>query len=509
MWNLWFWFVWVFVAFFLLLLLAGLGVFWLCQQGLFYPFAGIALAVLCASGLAGLWLNKQQVSHFSKFPEFHPERLVSPAAEEAWAVVEKIAESLSPSDYPLSDPAQLMSLARRIISQVAKQFNQSSEAAELEVPLPSILLMIERVSHDMRELLTSQVPASHLISIQDGLVLWRWKEKLKSLGILGDISWMLASPISAIMQKSRMALFKRVVRYPLGDLEKWLLQSLARRLGHYAILLYSGELWMSPNQHGNISLQSVKDLKNADALQQSQLEEPLRILVAGQTKAGKSSLINALFGQLQSPIDVLPSTRVLLPYRLEQEGELLGIIFDSPGYGDHVTWVEENLAELQMVDLVLLVCSAVQAGRAADRQFLESLRILYAKTPDRVPPPVIVVLTHIDLLRPSREWNPPYNFEQASSSKESQIRLCMEHVAETLFIPLEQVQAVCFKSGDEWNIEAVWAVIASQLPQARRSRYLRCLKDGFERERWELILRQLGNAGRMMVGGFKKALPGK
>ncbi len=491
------------------LLATGLGVVWLWQQGQLYLFTGLSATLFFITWYVARWLNKKQVSYFSELPVFQPDRLPCPAAEEAWSTVEKIADSLNPSEYPLNDFSKLIPLSRRIITQVAKHFKPNSEAAELEIPLPGILLIVERVSHDMRELLTSQVPASHLISIQDGLVLWRWKENLKRFGILGDVGWMLASPISAILQKSRMALLKRVARYPLSELERWLLQSLARKLGHYAILLYSGMLWMDQSSMETLSPESANDLKNADRLRQSRLEEPLRMLVAGQTKAGKSSLINALFGELQSPTDVLPLTQTLLPFRLEQDGELLGIIFDSPGYGNDISWAEENLEELQRIDLVLLVCSAVHAGRAADWHFLETLRTQYAQTPDRIPPPVIVILTHIDSLRPTREWNPPYDFERTSSLKENQIRSCIEHVAESLRIPLEQVQAVCLKSGDEWNIEAIWTVIAAHLPQARRTRYLRCLKHGYERERWELILRQLRSTGRVIGGGIKQVLQKK
>jgi predicted GTPase len=249
-------------------------------------------------------------------------------------------------------------------------------------------------------------------------------------------------------------------------------------------------------------------MENALHSEETSQDEPLRILVAGQTKAGKSSLINALFGELRAPVDALPSTYALSPYRLEQEGEFLGLVFDSPGYGDHASWVEDSRAELQMIDLILLACSATHAGRAADSRFLEALRTQFANTPDRLPPPVIVAVTHIDLLRPAREWNPPYNIDQPSGFKETQIRLCMEEIATTLVIPLEQVQAVCLQAGGAWNIEAVWTAIAAQLPQARRARYLRCLKDGKAREKWELILRQLRNAGRLVVGGIGKGLTG-
>jgi hypothetical protein len=166
--------------------------------------------------------------------------------------------------------------------------------------------------------------------------------------------------------------------------------------------------------------------------------------------------------------------------------------------------VEDNPAELYLIDLVLLVCSATHAGRAADAQFLKTLQAFYAKIPERIAPPIVLVLTHIDQLRPAREWQPPYNLSEPSSIKENHIRSCMEELSRLLAIPLEQVQAVCLSQDDEWNIEAVWSCIAMQLPEAQRARYLRCLKDAKAREKWQLMLRQLGNAGQVVGWGIGK-----
>ncbi len=488
------------------LLLAGLGGWWLWQNGELLHWLGLAMAFSGAAWVVGLWLKKRQASPFSQMPVFKPDQLWSPAADAAWARVEAIADKLNPADYSLSEPGKLLPLAHRLIIEVAKPFHPQAKHAELDAPLPSILLIIERVSRDMRELLTDQVPASHLITVEDGLAVWRWKEKIGQMAALAGVGRMAVNPLGGLLYELRTAFFGRVTRYPLAELERWLLQTFARKIGYYAILLYSGQLRPDDACDDAACPASCRDIASADA---GSPAEPLRILVAGQTKAGKSSLINALFGELRAPADALPLTYALTPYRLERDGEFLGLVFDSPGYGDDVSWVEGSRAELQLIDLVLLACSATHAGRAADARFLQTLKAHYAKTPDRISPPLVVALTHIDQLRPAREWQPPYNVAEPKGGKESQIRLCMEEVARTLGLPLEQVQAVCLKAGEEWNIEAVWTAIAGQLPEARRARYLRCLKDAKAREKWQLIIRQLGNAGRLVADGFGKILPGK
>lgn len=490
------------------LTLVALGIYWLFETGHILPWLWMALALTTLAWMGFRRLKATKMSPYPKLPVFQPNQAMSPAAEAAWAKVEKMAEALESTKASLSETSVLLPLARQIIIEVAKRFQPDKDDAELVVSLPDVLLIVERVSRDMRELLIEQVPASHLITVKDGLMLWQWKQKLAKLGIIASIGQLLASPVGGALYELRMVFFKRVIRYPLAELDRWLLQNLVRKIGFYAIQLYGGELKTDDDAVEMPSQTSIKDMEFAQR-DDDKSREPLRILVAGQTKAGKSSLINALFGKLCAIVDVLPSTYALSPYRLEQDGEFLGLVYDSPGYGDQVSWVTDNCSELHRIDLVLLACSATLAARSADSHFLATLRAQYEKKPDRIPPPVVVALTHIDLLRPVREWKPPYNLDNPMTTKEMQIRLCLEDVATTLAIPLEQIYAICLKPSDEWNIEAVWTAIAAQLPQARRARYLRCLKDTRAKEKWDLIFRQLISTGSLAVVGVRKTLSGK
>ena len=65
---------------------------------------------------------------------------------------------------------------------------------------------------------------------------------------------------------------------------------------------------------------SVKDETQAVERSEAMAGEPLRILVLGQVKAGKSGLINALFGETRAAVDVVPRTRHIEPFVLEREG---------------------------------------------------------------------------------------------------------------------------------------------------------------------------------------------
>jgi predicted GTPase len=119
-------------------------------------------------------------------------------------------------------------------------------------------------------------------------------------------------------------------------------------------------------------------------------------------------------------------------------------------------------------------------------------------------PPILAIVTHIDQLRPVREWQPPYDVETPQHAKARNIRAALEYVAETLHIALEDCLPACLKMGTVYNIDAVWTAIAGKLPESQRAQYLRSLPEGEKREKWALVRKQLANAGRFVTGGLKK-----
>ena len=60
--------------------------------------------------------------------------------------------------------------------------------------------------------------------------------------------------------------------------------------------------------------------------------EPLRILVVGPKKAGKSSLDQRLVRRISRRDDVVPRTDGVEPYVLDREGLQEAIVLDTAGY---------------------------------------------------------------------------------------------------------------------------------------------------------------------------------
>ena len=217
-------------------------------------------------------------------------------------------------------------------------------------------------------------------------------------------------------------------------------------------------------------------------------------------------MINALFGRLVAATDVLPdTTATLTPYRLERDGLDAALIFDAPGCDSPLLDEKALKRTVLTADLVLWVCAAHRPDRQVDRDRLDALRNGYTARPDRRPPPLLVAVTHIDQLRPSREWQPPYDLLNPQGTKAANIRAAVEAVAESLAVPLADAIPVCLAEERVYNVDdALWAAMLDRQDEAGKVRFLRCLEERKRAENWTVLRRQLANAGRWLL-----ELPGR
>jgi predicted GTPase len=164
------------------------------------------------------------------------------------------------------------------------------------------------------------------------------------------------------------------------------------------------------------------------------------------------------------------------------------------------TLVAEALAKARRADLLLVVLSAVNAAREPDRLILTQLRDHFAAQPALSPPPIVVALTHIDLLRPRQEWTPPYNIASPDTAKARAIRGAVEAVSAALQLPREAIVPVCLLPERLYNIEeALVPFLIQALPEAKRALLLRSLKTLRDQEEWELLGRQAFTTGRLLL----------
>jgi uncharacterized protein len=491
------------------LLVMAAGWWWLWQQGYLIAW-GVAAALMMWIG----WklidrLNRQNVarapSHLQASPDW------APKSEPAWQTIEALSARARAEDWPLNDSARWQALLHEVLESVARQYHPESANPLLELPVTHIAFIIERVACDFREATAEKLPGSHILTVNDYL-------RLK--GVAADSHGLyqyfypvyrglrlVLNPLTGLLREMSDQITGSMLGSAILDTRGFAIDFVVRRTGYYAIELYSGHM---PIDESYVTRRSTADLARAGGQAAALNAEPLRILLIGQVNAGKSSAVNALFGDVKTAVDVLPTTREVTPYIFQRQGVGLALIFDTAGYGEAATSTSPFAAledELLNCDLVLLVCSALTAARAPDRRVLAELAERWQREPQRRPPPVIALLTHVDMLRPRGEWNPPYNLAQPDCEKARQIAAVTSVVAEELDLPGERVIPACLLPEQMYNVEeGLVPALVEALPEGSRVKALRCLGAYRNEEYWRRLWRQTINAGNVLIRGASSVL---
>ena len=362
--------------------------------------------------------------------------------------------------------------------------------------------MIERFAQDLRVNLSENIPGSHLFSLNDIVRSRRFADRGRELYRLLRIVSAGLDPVSAMIRELKLLATANVLSRSTDDLRRWLIDAYIKKIGYYAIELYSGNLVLDEQLFARPTRASRRELETVRRREAALSAEPFRILVLGQTNTGKSSLINALFGEMKAETDVLPTTRGIVSYRLGRPGLETALIMDCEGYGadDCAATLTTVSAEIVRSDMILLVTSASNAARDLDKKMLTAVRNEFADQGRRSLPPVIIALTHVDQLRPVRDWRPPYDVSKPTCAKARAIRGAMETVAADLGLNLDRIAPVSLKPGFEYNIEAgLVPVIFQHLEQAERTRYWRCLKEYRRQDQRRWLWLQSKRAGQFIA----------
>jgi predicted GTPase len=156
-------------------------------------------------------------------------------------------------------------------------------------------------------------------------------------------------------------------------------------------------------------------------------------------------------------------------------------------------------------DLILWVASATQSARAPDRAGLDAFRTWAKAQLTRRPPPLLLALTHVDELRPVREWSPPYDVSAPAGPKAQSIRAAMDAVGRALDLPADAIVPVALPAGQQtYNLDALWGRIALELDEAKLVQLDR-LRIGQQRLDLRELAYQLGHAGRIIIKGIVEA----
>ena len=490
------------------LALVPLGAVWLWErQGFIHWFLGTALCFLAAGLMfrrarrpAGPMTSDEGKTAGGE--ETPPDPGWSPSDKVAWQKVQGFAAQTS--GRLLVDQRALLATGRAVIEEVARHYHPERAEPLWHFTLPEALLLAERISRRTRALTVQAVPGSRSVRIGDVLRLYRVKRTVASVAHSADGPWRAIRLAINPAQALAAELSRRFQGFAAEGLSSLMLDRIARivveEIGREAINLYSGRL--------RADIDELDRLESPAVAEPAAPVMPLRLLVAGKVNAGKSSLVNALCGEVVAAVDVLAATGQPTSHSVRGADDRPALeLVDCAGL-ERETAIPKLVDLAENCDLILWVAPANDGARDLDRRLLDALRGHFAGKPQFRAPPVVVVMSHIDRLRPFNEWQPPYDIAVPSGRKAETIRAAMESAAEALGVAATDVVPARLDAGALYNVDAVWTAVLARVPEARQSQLIRLLRLAGSAGGVAGVARQIVTGGRLLSGLVLEGIAG-
>ena len=476
--------------------LAVLGTLWLWQNNALLIWGVAASGVALLIYMLELWLVRRRENELESTagpdsqaigtPDNPDNR--TPREQAALAAVEHIAADIKPDTLDHRDA--VLALGIQTVEAVARNMHPDQKDPLWKFTVPEALALIERVSQQLNQFVTQSVPLGDRLTIGQVLTVYRWR----SLATVAEKAYDLwrilrfVNPATAIAGELREKVSGQLLEGMRTEFTRRLARAYVREVGEAAIDLYSGRL--RPD---------LREALDADPLPEIEPQTPLDILVVGQSGVGKSSLINALGDEVQAAVDVVPLNDSFTSHVLAHDDVTFAEISESPSLDTDVKRAQQVLDRAATSDAIIWILSAARPDRAADVEALGQLRAQLAQHNDRRPPPILVLLTNVDSVRPFTEWDPPYDLSDASSAKAASISDAIAAVAEDLTIDESDIIPVATSQGRaSYNIDLVWARLLDVADDARNVQLLRRLSTGARAPITKSLWRQAVGAGRVI-----------
>ncbi len=461
--------------------------------------------------LPPIWLTAWLVSKFWVVPKSRKhvsnEPIKVPAfwtAQDAAAmkVVEEFRDGVVDLDrMSIADPDRYFRDAQALSQLLAGHYHQvTSPNALSPLTIVELISVVHLSVEDLEAWVLQNLPGSDLVTVGQ-------MEQLPAAFKALDIGQTILFLVSTIANPSK--LFSYPIWRKSGNVTVALQEGLInafyqvylRQVGYYLIEMYSGRLKGGSRRYRQQfgQMAAAMHTSGGDASLFAALEDvSTAVVVMGQVKAGKSSLINALIMDKVAAISTLPETREVkrYDYRIEPSDNVLSLL-DTPGYGEaNVT--DRQMSEIksasQIADIILLVMAANSPARDADLQMVRELTAHYRQRPHLRPPPIIAVLTHIDLLRPVREWSPPYNWRNPKSAKEQSIANAVAYTKELFGEAV--VGCACVYTGETHSpdssvLDEVVPQLVEHMSHGHSAAILRAFYQQLSRQRFQQLATQV------------------
>ena len=405
--------------------------------------------------------------------------------QQAEAELQKILQTARIDPPPWEDWNIFWLRCQTLIGAIAQVYYPQTEQPLLNIYIPQAYKLLRGTVDDLDQWMQRLAPALNQVTIGQAYQAYEVYQKLEPSArkIWQAWNWAqwLLNPAAAIARTATQRTSSRATQELLSNLSQLMREAALRNLGRQAIALYSGSA--SPSLEAatiaqpilpKAQTQTLRDIISQANPSQTVEQTPVNLLLVGRTGAGKSSLINTLFVEAQAKVDALPSTDRIQDYHWQTStGEAL-TLWDSPGYEqvDRAELRDQVLDHVAHADLVLLATPALDPALQMDLDFLRDLQ---AEISDL---PTIAIVTQVDRLRPIREWQPPYDWQNGDRPKEISIREATQYRASLLGSTCLMVLPIVTgdKTRQAWGVEALSLAILDSIAPAKQLRLARFFK---------------------------------
>lgn len=351
--------------------------------------------------------------------------------------------------------------------------HQPVKGLEYRFTLPEALLVLSVASNRYRDIILRHIPFAESVTVSSLITLYERQHEIQT-----GFTWFnrarrtlrLANPLGAVIGELKDQFTNRVFDQLSDNVQTDLKRLLLQEVAQVGIDLYSGKLKSSSQE-----MQAYRSAAfQEDQQRESIALEPIRVILVGQTSAGKSSLINALSDTLQAETDILPTTDAVQIHAMTLEAAHPIHLVDTVGLDGSASRVDELTRLAADADLIVFLARANQPARAPDQQLHEALTARFDAQPNRRLPPIMLVVTHVDQLSPRNQWDPPYDLnsdDRKAATMAAALASCTEQIGLGPSVP---VIPVCLsKDKGYYNVEAVAAQLMLLQDEATLSQWNR------------------------------------
>ncbi|WP_064603450.1 GTPase family protein [Photobacterium sp. J15] len=350
--------------------------------------------------------------------------------------------------------------AFQLVADAAGYYFPDKADKELAFTAPEFLLMVEEVSQRYRQFLLDHVPFAEKVRLRTLVKGYEQKDKIGVAKQAYDIYRVFRAMTPAgLIAEARGQILGRIFEDVSEEVQGQLKRVLLQEVVAVAIDLYSGRFAARESELGQSQVSADDQSRFAAEI------EPLRIAVVGQVSAGKSSLINAISGNMVAEVHVLPSTDEVTVHRCEVDGIDLVHLVDLPGIDGNLKTAELLIDQMTNSDLIFWVVKANQPARKLDVELRKQLDAFYQdeKHIKLKRPMILALVNQVDRLKPTEEWTPPYDIVQPNSAKAEVIRAALEYNRQQL-IPDEIMAVAVLEGQPDYNIEHIVEFLLENYP---------------------------------------------